>query len=128
MVWGPWCRSLAGEERIIADVLAGKTSEFRKLVEQYQRPIFRFVRNLIGDDHDAEDITQDVFLTAFNKLSSYNVQRSSLVTWLFTIARNRCINHLKRKRPVLDGEIVKTKPLSRDNDMARNEFWIRRSG
>lgn len=115
---------MASEDQIVAQVLAGKASEFRKLVERYQQPIFRFTRNLIGDEHDAEDITQEVFLAAFNNLASYNPKRASLLTWLFTIARNRSVNYLKRRRPVIDGEaIAQTQPAASSQDDARNEFW-----
>ena len=117
---------MASEDQIVAQVLAGKTSEFRKLVEQYHQPVFRFARNLIGDEHDAEDITQEVFLAAFDHLASYNAKRASLLTWLFTIARNRCVNYLKRTRPVIDGKaIANTQPAASSDDSARNEFWSR---
>jgi RNA polymerase sigma-70 factor (ECF subfamily) len=115
---------LASEYQIVVQVLAGKTSEFRELVERYQQPVFRFARNLIGDEHDAEDITQEVFLAAFDHLGSYNAKRASLLTWLFTIARNRCVNYLKRKRPVIDGEAIgNIQPAASSDDSARNAFW-----
>jgi RNA polymerase sigma-70 factor, ECF subfamily len=117
---------LASEDQIVARVLAGKTSEFRHLVEQYHQPVFRFARNLIADEHDAEDITQEVFLAAFNHLASYNVERASLLTWLFTIARNRCVNYLKRTRPVIGGEaIANSQPAGNSDDSARKEFRSR---
>jgi RNA polymerase sigma-70 factor (ECF subfamily) len=95
-------------------------------VEQYHQPVFGFARNLIGDEHDAEDITQEVFLAAFGHLASYNAKRASLLTWLFTIARNRCVNYLKRTRPVIDGKaIANTQPAASSDDSARNEFWSR---
>ncbi len=117
---------MASEDQIVVQVLAGKTSEFRKLVELYHQPVLRFARNMIGDEHDAEDITQEVFLAAFDHLGWYNAKRASLLTWLFTIARNRCVNYLKRKRPVIDGEaIANIQPAASSDDSARNEFWIR---
>ncbi len=117
---------MASDDQIVVQVLAGQTSEFRKLVEQYHQPIFRFARNLIGDAHDAEDIAQDVFLAAFDHLTSYNSKRASFQTWLFTIARNRCVNYLKRMRPVIDGEtIANTQPAVTSDHSARNEFWSR---
>ncbi len=117
---------MASEDQVVVQVLAGKTSEFRKLVERHHQPVFRFARNLIGDEHDAEDITQEVFLAAFDHLASYNANRASLQTWLFTIARNHCVNYLKRTRPVIDGEaIANTQPAASSNDSARNEFWSR---
>ena len=115
---------MTSEDQIVAQVLAGKTCEFRKLVEQYHQPVFRFARNLIGDEHDAEDITQEVFLAAFDHLASYDTKRASLLTWLFTIARNRCVNYLKRTRPVIDGvAIANTQPAASSDDSAPKEFW-----
>jgi RNA polymerase sigma-70 factor (ECF subfamily) len=117
---------LENADQIAAQVIAGKTSEFRKLVEQYQQPVFRFARNLIGNEHDAEDITQEVFLAAFDHLASYNAKQASFLTWLFTIARNRCVNYLKRKRPVIDGLVIANTQLAASSDeAARNEFWSR---
>ena len=72
---------MESEDQIIASVIAGKTGEFRKLVEQYQLPIYRFARSLIRDEHDAEDITQEVFLSAFDHLESYKLKRASLLAW-----------------------------------------------
>lgn len=69
-------RALASDEKTVARVLAGKTGEFRQLVERYQRPVFRFVRNLIREEHDAEDITQGVFLSAFDNLATFNASRA----------------------------------------------------
>ena len=117
---------LASDDHVIASVLAGETSEFRKLVEQYHRPVYRFARSLIGDEHDAEDITQEVFLAAFDHLASFDSARATLLTWLFTIARNRCVNYLKRKRPLIDGEMIgDTQPAVVSDETARKEFWGR---
>ena len=117
---------MTSEDHVIASVLAGDTSEFRKLVEQFHQPVFRFARNLIGDEHDAEDITQEVFLAAFDHLASYNAKRASLLTWLLTISRNRCVNYLKRKRPEIDAEIIaNTRRAASHDESARSEFWCR---
>ena len=86
------------EEQIIAEVLAGKTDSFRELLERYQHPVFRMISNLIGDRHAAEDITQEVFLTVYQNLSKFDPMRCRFSTWLFTIARNRSINYLRRKK------------------------------
>lgn len=86
------------EEQMIQDVLNGKTDSFRWIIERYQRPVFQVVSNLIGDRHAAEDITQDVFLTVYQKLSSYDPMRSRFSTWLFTIARNKSINVIRKRK------------------------------
>jgi RNA polymerase sigma-70 factor, ECF subfamily len=54
----------------------------------------------MGDSHRSEEIAQDIFVIAFQKLSAFDPARSQFSTWLFTIARNKSINTLKKKSPV----------------------------
>lgn len=84
---------------IIKAVLDGDIDSFRLLVERYQKPIITSIRNIIHDDHMCEDTAQDVFLTAYKKLASFDPARGSFSTWLFTIARNKSLNMLKKKIP-----------------------------
>jgi hypothetical protein len=85
---------------IVKHVLNGDVDSFRILVERYQRPVLSMIRRLIWDSHRCEEIGQDVFVTAFRKLSTFDPARSQFSTWLFTIARNMSINALKKKIPV----------------------------
>lgn len=92
---------MTDELDIIERVLAGQTESFRLLVERYERPVLSMVRNMTSNAQIAEDLAQDVFLTAFTKLRTFDPDRSRFSTWLFTIARNKSINALKKKRPQL---------------------------
>ncbi|MHC4509783.1 MAG: sigma-70 family RNA polymerase sigma factor, partial [Planctomycetota bacterium] len=83
---------------IIKAVLDGDTESFRLLVQRYEKPVTRMIGNLINDRHICEDIAQEVFLAAYRKLASFDPARSSFSTWLFTIARNRSINAMKKRR------------------------------
>ena len=89
------------EEQVIAEVQGGKAESFRRLIERYQRPVFQMILNLVGNSHTAEDISQEVFIAAYQKMSTFDPMRSRFSTWLFTIARNKSINHLRKKRPTL---------------------------
>lgn len=89
---------MTNENGIIKAVVGGDTDSFRLLVERYEKPVRRMVSNLINDRHICEDIAQEVFLAAYRKLASFDPARSSFSTWLFTIARNRSINAMKKKR------------------------------
>jgi RNA polymerase sigma-70 factor, ECF subfamily len=93
------------DRELVKRVLAGQTDDFRALVERHQQPIFRFAAGLLGNREEAEDVTQEVFLAAFANLSGYDSSRAAFSTWLFTIARNRCINLLKRTRPIALNEL-----------------------
>ena len=114
---------MLSEDQIVAQILSGQTCKYRMLVEHYQQPVFRFARNLIGDEHEAEDIAQEVFLAAFAHLTAYNQQRASLLTWLLTITRNRCLNHLKRKRPLIDGNVIADTYSVEKPNVPHTDFW-----
>ena len=86
------------ETGIIRAVLEGDTESFRLLVQRYQKPVIRMIANLINDRHICEDIAQEVFLAAYKKLPSFDPTCSSFSTWLFTIARNKSINAMKKRR------------------------------
>jgi RNA polymerase sigma-70 factor, ECF subfamily len=88
------------DRELVSRVLAGRTGEFRVLVERHQASVFRFASALVGNREEAEDATQEAFLAAFANLSGYHSSRALFSTWLFAIARNRCINLLKRNRPI----------------------------
>jgi RNA polymerase sigma-70 factor (ECF subfamily) len=88
------------DRELVSRVLAGRTDDFRVLVERHQVSVFRFASALVENREEAEDATQEAFLAAFANLSDYNSSRAAFSTWLFAIARNRCINLLKRNRPI----------------------------
>lgn len=84
------------------------------------------IRRLICDRHGCEDIGQDVFVTAFQKLSTFDPARSQFSTWLFTIARNLTINTLRKKRLVLMEELPEA-PASRNpsHELSDKEIFRR---
>ena len=90
---------MTDETAAIQRVLEGDTESFRLLLERYEKPVVRMIRNVTGDTQTCEDLAQDVFLTAFARLRTFDPARSRFATWLLTIARNKAINALKKKRP-----------------------------
>ena len=81
---------------LIQQILAGDSKQFSLLVTKYQRFVFSTAYGALGNQQDAEDVTQDVFLAAFRKLATFE-GRSSFLTWLRRIAFNLSID-LRRKR------------------------------
>jgi RNA polymerase sigma-70 factor (ECF subfamily) len=96
---------MSQETETIREILAGDIESFRLLLDRYERPVVRMIRNITEDGQSCEDIAQDVFLTAYEKLASFDPARSRFSTWLFTIARNKSLNAMKKKRPVVMAEL-----------------------
>ena len=104
------------ETDVIHQVLQGDINAFKLLVDRYQRPIIRFIKNIINDIHICEDIAQDVFFTAYKMLSCFDPHRSGFSTWLFTIAKNKSLNALKKKRPLSVSHLPEKTDLRNPSD------------
>jgi len=114
------------EIEVIRQVLEGDVESFGQIVERYEKPVVRMIRNMANNRESCEDIAQDVFFTAYKKLTSFDPGRSNFSTWLFTIARNKSINAMKKKRPVSMGQLPeKMKPHNPSDKMAEREFFDR---
>ena len=112
------------ETEIIRQVLEGDIESFRLLLARYEKPVVRMIRNITYDKESCEDIAQDVFMAAYKKLASFDRARSSFSTWLFTIAKKKSLNALKKKRPFLISELPeKSNPHNPSDDMAEKEFF-----
>ncbi len=82
---------------MIQRTLNGDQQAFTELVEKYQKQVHALVWQKIGDFHIAQEITQDVFLSAFHKLSTLK-HHNRLSGWLYVIADNKCKNWFRKKR------------------------------
>lgn len=85
-------------------------TEFTRYYEEYKNAVFNYILYRVSYDRDtAEDLTADIFVKAFEHLSSYDRERS-FKTWIFTIAHNHLINHLMGNK----------QPLQLDDELAAN--------
>ncbi len=80
------------DEILITKFKEGDQDAFSKLMGKYKTFIFSYVRRKTSSDDDADDITQEVFVNVYKALPKWQ-PRASFKTWLYTIARNRCIDY-----------------------------------
>ena len=85
------------DAQLIQRVLEGDDTAFSVLVKKYQKPVHALVWRKIGDFHIAEDITQDTFLKAYQKLSTLK-KPQRFASWLYVIATNYCKMWVRKKR------------------------------
>ncbi len=84
---------------------AGDAEAFPTLVARYLAPLYNFVSLYIRNEGDAEDITQDVFVSAWKSAKSFDHSKR-FKTWLFAIAKNAAFNWLKRKKPLAFADLA----------------------
>ena len=77
-------------------VKQGDMAAFTELVEKYKQPVMNLVYRTIRDAAEAEDVAQNVFVQVFKSASRYQ-STAKFSTWLFTIARNLCLNEIRRR-------------------------------
>src|SRR5204863_4079166 len=83
------------DAELVERYLTGDTAAFDELMIRYERQIYRVCYRFVENREDAMDLAQEVFIKAFEHLSSFR-RESSLKTWLYRIAMNHCINHVKK--------------------------------
>jgi len=83
---------------LIAQILDGSTEHFEMLYRSYFPRVYRFALKRLGDPGEAEDVTQEVFFTAFNALESFE-GKSTLLVWIFGITRNTVNRRFRKARP-----------------------------
>ena len=107
------------DAQLIQRTLAGDQSAFNALVQKYQKPVHAYVWRKIGDYHIAEEITQDIFLRAYQKLNTLNNQ-DSFAGWLYVIAARHCFAWFKKKRiPMKSLDAMPTEELE---DLAYTQY------
>jgi RNA polymerase sigma factor (sigma-70 family) len=90
---------LQSDERLIALVRKGNHAAFEALVGRYQARLLAFCRHMLGSREDAEDVLQEVFAAGFNAILADD-RPINVRPWLYRIARNRSLNHLRRQQAI----------------------------
>jgi RNA polymerase sigma factor (sigma-70 family) len=90
---------LQSDERLVTLIRRGSTAAFEVLVSRYHTRLLAFCRHLLGSREDAEDVLQEVFSAAFNAILDDD-RPINVRPWLYRIARNRSLNHLRRIQAV----------------------------
>jgi RNA polymerase sigma factor (sigma-70 family) len=86
---------LQSDEKLVALIRRGNHGAFEALVDRYNSRLLAFCRHMLASTEDAEDVLQEVFTAAFNAICADD-RPINARPWLYRIARNRCLNHLRR--------------------------------
>lgn len=89
---------------LVTRTLSGDQSAFELLVQRYHTPLFNFICHLLGDYDQGCDVLQQVFLQLYISMPTLRTGEP-LKAWLFQVARNRCLDELRRKRSIHFSEL-----------------------
>ena len=87
----------ASDEDLMAAYAAGNAAAFETLYDRHEGPVYRFIRRSVGQDERAEELAQEVFIRVIRNAATYKAT-AKFTTWLYTIARNACIDEARRNK------------------------------
>ena len=106
------------DSEIVARILEGDVQAYAQLVDAYKSPIYNLAFRMTGSLSDAEDLTQEIFIRAYQKLYQFD-RGKKYFTWLYTIGINLIRNHLKKKsKDVLNHTVA---PFSTESQRTEKE-------
>src|SRR5215211_8046760 len=118
---------LQSDERLVTLVRRGQHTAFEALVARYQSRLLAFCRHMLGSREDAEDVLQEVFAAAYNAMVA-DERPLNVRPWLYRIARNRSLNHLRRVQAIgvdsMDVHLSENGASTADKVHRREEFRL----
>jgi len=92
-------RALEADWQIVVErCLDGDSGAWTELVKAHHRRVYALCYRFTGSSHDAEDLTQDVFLKIYGNLAAFDLERGSFQTWITTLTRNLLVDHFRRTK------------------------------
>ncbi len=83
---------------LVSQTQRGETEAFSELVRRYQNSVFNVCYRMLAERRDAEDLTQETFIRAYQRLGSFDKERA-FGPWIRRVAANLCLNHIKAQKP-----------------------------
>ena len=114
------------DDELVAQVRAGNDAAFEAIYDRYARGVLAFCRHMLGGRDEAEDALQVTFVSAYRGIRESDGD-ISLRPWLFTIARNRCLSELRRRREALyaDGDLIERPGFDGPADLVQRREDLR---
>ena len=94
------------EQQLVSRFLLGDEEAIRQVYQRFARRVYTLGLRLLGSSEAAEELTQDVFLTAWRKAARFDATRGRLSTWLMAIAHNLAVDRLRREHGVTRPRLV----------------------
>jgi RNA polymerase sigma-70 factor (ECF subfamily) len=88
------------EEALIRSAIDGDSKAFETLYLRYLESIYRYIFFRVGDEAQAEDMTEEVFVRAWEALPKFKPSKSPFASWLYRIAHNLLVDHYRRRNPI----------------------------
>ena len=107
--------------RAVVRAQAGDMEAIRFLYLRYKNNVYGYVLSILRDQHEAEDVTQHVFMKLISVIPKYEPRQVPFTSWILRVARNVAVDHLRQRRPVPCEEVFE--PTRAADDSGRDRRW-----
>ena len=111
----PAMREISETDKVLKELRRGKISAYEKIFKLYYPRLFKYADHFLEDSFATEDLVQEAFIEVWNKRKIFTDEKQ-FASYLFTIARNRCLNILKRK-------VIEEKYLIKQAQLQSDELY-----
>src|SRR5256885_16869176 len=103
-----------GDEDLMVMYQKGEVRAFEVLLSRHRKPVYNFILRFVGDRETAEDVLQEVFMRVIKGAEAYKRQ-AKFTTWLYTIARNLCVDQTRRRKHCKNASMFVPRDAGDDN-------------
>ncbi len=111
------------DEMLIHELSKGNAWAMEPLYDRYNRILYTIVYRMVSDYQLAEDLLQEVFVAVFRRADSYSASMGPVRSWLFSIAHNRAIDHLRAVKRRSTLKQAEWEEVDRDENTAQPDAW-----
>jgi RNA polymerase sigma-70 factor (ECF subfamily) len=119
----------ADRDRIVAQAVArakaGDSEAIRFLYMQYADNVYGYVRSIVRDDYEAEDVTQHVFAKLMTVLPKYEQRSVPFAAWILRVARNVAVDHMRQRRAIPCEEVRELEPRRDQGESQQTSIGLR---
>ena len=112
---------MLSEESLVRQAIDGNQSAFTQIYDEYFNKVYRYIYFRVNSQAEAEDLTQEVFLKAFQAISSYKWRNVPFASWLFRIAHNQVIDHVRKQAKQKRAPLEEATAVSAEDPVAITE-------
>jgi RNA polymerase sigma-70 factor (ECF subfamily) len=106
--------------RAVARAQAGDQEAIRFLYLRYKNHVYGYVLSFVRDEHEAEDVTQHVFMKLMRVIGKYEAREVPFTSWILRVARNVAVDHLRQRRPIPTEDALE--PNTRRDDLRHEQI------
>lgn len=117
----PWNLSGLPDESLYEMFRAGSSMALKALIDRHTGMLRRMARNIVGDEHEADDVVQDVFVAIWKRKDAWTPSEAKFSTWIYRVGINKAIDHRRRRKASPEAPDVVARAIDARQDIGQDQ-------